>query len=203
MRVQFKPGLIVFLPESPEDQENLDNFGEVSRDHIFRMGHKIGASSVLHDLGLADEALSKPINITLDAAPEWLPISNLAFTPFVFDGRYFASVEGFWQGLKFDDEKTRQRIALLHGTEAKHAGDGTGKRSHILWHGKEIAVGTADHWDLMRAACQAKFTINDEARAALLATGERPLVHRPRRDSRTIPGVIMAEIWMQIRASLT
>jgi hypothetical protein len=36
----------------------------------------------------------------------------------------------------------------------------------------------------------------------LIETGERPLVHHVPRDSRTIPGVIMAEIWMQLRAEL-
>jgi hypothetical protein len=54
----------------------------------------------------------------------------------------------------------------------------------------------------MDRACRAKFTQNWEARSALLATGGRPLVHRMRRDSRTIPGVIMADIWMRIRSSL-
>ena len=43
---------------------------------------------------------------------------------------------------------------------------------------------------------------DDEAREALLSTKNRPLVHRMRRDSKTIPGVIMADIWMRIRADL-
>jgi len=34
------------------------------------------------------------------------------------------------------------------------------------------------------------------------ATGNRPLVHRMRRDSRTIPGALMADIWMRIRQKL-
>jgi predicted NAD-dependent protein-ADP-ribosyltransferase YbiA (DUF1768 family) len=54
----------------------------------------------------------------------------------------------------------------------------------------------------MKQACRAKFTQNAEARAALLSTGERPLTHRVRRDSATIPGVIMADIWTRIRATL-
>jgi hypothetical protein len=41
-----------------------------------------------------------------------------------------------------------------------------------------------------------------EAREALLSTGDRPLTHRVRRDSTTIPGAIMAEFWMRIRRSL-
>jgi predicted NAD-dependent protein-ADP-ribosyltransferase YbiA (DUF1768 family) len=54
----------------------------------------------------------------------------------------------------------------------------------------------------MTRACRAKFTQHAEAMAALLGTGERPLVHRMRRDSRTIPGAVMAEIWMKLRAEL-
>jgi predicted NAD-dependent protein-ADP-ribosyltransferase YbiA (DUF1768 family) len=54
----------------------------------------------------------------------------------------------------------------------------------------------------MRRACRAKFAQNEHAREALLATGERPLVHQVPRDSRTIPGVIMAEIWMALRSEL-
>ena len=68
--------------------------------------------------------------------------------------------------------------------------------------GQEIAVGTWAHWQLMEQACRAKFSQNEEARAALLATGWRPLVHVVRRDSKAIPGVIMADIWMRIRAEL-
>jgi predicted NAD-dependent protein-ADP-ribosyltransferase YbiA (DUF1768 family) len=55
---------------------------------------------------------------------------------------------------------------------------------------------------LMRRACKAKFEQNENARAALLGTGTRPLVHLVRPDSRTIPGVVMADIWMKLRADL-
>lgn len=56
----------------------------------------------------------------------------------------------------------------------------------------------------MAKACRAKFTQHEAARQALLGTGERPLIHRlPRgRDSRTIPGLIMADIWMKLRTRL-
>ena len=54
----------------------------------------------------------------------------------------------------------------------------------------------------MRRACEAKFAQHEGARTALLNTGERWLTHRTRKDSRTIPGAIMADIWMRIRARL-
>jgi hypothetical protein len=36
----------------------------------------------------------------------------------------------------------------------------------------------------------------------LLANGERPLLHRPRRDSKTIPGGVLADTRMQLRELL-
>jgi predicted NAD-dependent protein-ADP-ribosyltransferase YbiA (DUF1768 family) len=54
----------------------------------------------------------------------------------------------------------------------------------------------------MERACRAKFEQNADARAALLSTGDRPLTHVVRRDSKTIPSVIMAQIWMRIRHDL-
>ena len=72
----------------------------------------------------------------------------------------------------------------------------------LLREGQEILVGTWAHWQLMERACRAKFAQNREATDALLSTGDRPLTHVVRRDSRTIPGVIMAAIWMRIRKDL-
>jgi len=66
-----------------------------------------------------------------------------------------------------------------------------------------VRVGTHEHWALMQEACWAKFTQHEEAQRALLGTGTRPLIHRTRRDSRTIPGALMADIWMRIRTRLT
>jgi hypothetical protein len=54
----------------------------------------------------------------------------------------------------------------------------------------------------MERACAAKFEQHAQARRALLATGERPLTHKVRPDSRTIPGVILADIWMRLRERL-
>lgn len=43
---------------------------------------------------------------------------------------------------------------------------------------------------------------SEAARDALLKTGNRTLTHRTKRDSKTIPGAIMAEIYMGIRGRL-
>ena len=74
--------------------------------------------------------------------------------------------------------------------------------NEFVYDGVTILAGSPEHWALMRAVCEAKFTQHDEARIALLATGKRWLTHKVRKDSRTIPGAIMADIWMGIRARL-
>lgn len=51
-------------------------------------------------------------------------------------------------------------------------------------------------------ACWAKFTQHEASRQALLGTGDRPLEHKTRRDSRNVPGVVMADIWMKVRRGL-
>jgi hypothetical protein len=123
-------------------------------------------------------------------------------TPFTLDGQSYASVEGFWQGLKFVDGAERRRIGQLYGGQAKQAGRMAPAAETIAYAGRAVRVGTSAHWYLMERACAAKFSQNEAARAALLGTGRRPLAHHLRRDSRTIPGVIMADIWMRLRAKL-
>lgn len=144
-----------------------------------------------------------PLNITYDVTPmPFKLISNLAETAFELDNRFYASIEGFWQGLKFPDDVDRQRVAELAGHAAKRAGPKSHPGDRIVYDRKEIVVGTVDHWELMERACRAKFEQDEDARAALLLTGNRPLEHRVRPDSRTIPGIVMADIWTRIRAEL-
>jgi predicted NAD-dependent protein-ADP-ribosyltransferase YbiA (DUF1768 family) len=129
-------------------------------------------------------------------------ISNFAATPFELDGQRYQSVESFWQGLKFPDESDRRRLAEMDGAQARAEGEKQGYGSTVSYGRDDIVVGTAAHWRLMERACRAKFEQHAEARAALLATSERPLTHIVRRDSTTIPGVIMAQIWTRIRKRL-
>ncbi len=157
---------------------------------------------VLQDLGDRDAACRIPINITRSVEPRFAAISNLAATPFLLDDAYYASVEGFWQSLKFDGEAARKRVGQLAGSDAKKAGDAAQPGLAFDYHGDTVQRGTFAHWQLMRRACLAKFTDDARARKALLASGQRPLTHVVPNDSRTIPGVIMADIWMKIRADL-
>src|SRR5262249_58541259 len=169
-------------------------------DHVFCAPPSQGQSVELHGLGERAEACREPINVVSNSPdPIAQMISNFATAPFDLDGQQYRSVESFWQGLKFPADADRRRLAQLDGPQARAEGEQQGYGATVSYAGQEIPVGTWSHWQLMERACRAKFEQNAEARAALLATGERPLTHVVRRDSRTIPGVVMAGIWMRIR----
>jgi hypothetical protein len=202
MRVLLKPELLVVLPDAETEALAFRNWAASRQNHVFHLTADANGGGVLRDLGLRADACREPINIVFDSVEaRFRPISNLARSPFELDGRRYESVEGFWQGLKSQSAAERERIAALWGTEAKNAGP-------RLWpptfdyEGRMYPSGAYAHWKLMRRACEAKFLQHAEARAALLATGARPLTHKVRRDSRTIPGVLMADIWMRIRVKL-
>jgi predicted NAD-dependent protein-ADP-ribosyltransferase YbiA (DUF1768 family) len=203
MRVLLKDNLIVLVAETAEERAEIDAWTSIHGNHVFGLRASPGPSVELHDLGPRAEACREPINVVSTSAdPIARTISNFAATPFELDGHRYQSVESFWQGLKFADEADRSRLAALDGAQARDEGDTQGYGATVSYNGETIVVGTAAHWRLMERACQAKFEHNAEAHAALLATGERPLIHVVRRDSATIPGVIMAQIWTRIRNRL-
>jgi predicted NAD-dependent protein-ADP-ribosyltransferase YbiA (DUF1768 family) len=202
MRVVQKPGLLIVLPDTEAETDTFQTWAASHQDHVFHLAADANGSAVLRHLGLRSDACREPINIVFETSDDrFRPISNLALTPFDLDGRRYASVEGFWQGLKLESAAERERIAALSGTAAKNAGPRVWPPT-FDYDGRTYPSGAHPHWTLMRRACQAKFSQNAEARAALLATGVRPLTHKVRRDSRTIPGALMADIWMRIRAKL-
>jgi len=193
---------MVLAPDGAEDAALLEAYASVRAGDVFELARAGERGIVLRRLGPRPEACREPIDISSRVANDaWRPISNFAHTPFELDGRPYASVEGFWQGLKFPGERARARVAALHGHAAKSAAAGLEPRS-LRYGGVTIRYGTPEHWALMRRACEAKFTQNAVAREALLATGTRPLTHVMRRDSRSIPGVVMSDIWMKVRKKL-
>jgi len=201
MRVVLKDGLLIVVPDDDDESAALDAFGERHGERLFRLAHS-GKGVQLFDVGPEDIVRNRAINITSRAPAPLNLIANFARAPFELDGRFYASVEGFWQSLKFADPGERARVGALYGSEAKRASAGVEAPESFDYDGVVIRTGTWDHWMLMRRACSAKFSQNETARLALLSTGDRPLTHKVKRDSHTIPGVIMADIWMRVRAQL-
>jgi predicted NAD-dependent protein-ADP-ribosyltransferase YbiA (DUF1768 family) len=152
-------------------------------------------------------------------------LSNFAATPFVFRGRRYASLEGFWQMMLYpegpDDPRARfaglewpvrrDQVAAMTGFEAKAAGtsaEANMARMGIDWvsfEGRRFPYRpqqAGEHYRLIVAATQAKVSQNPDVRKVLLATGD--LVLRP--DHHEEPGAVAAwhycDILMAIRAQL-
>ena len=203
MRVIQKPDLIVLAPETDAERAALSAWKVAAVNRVFCVLDQTGDGAVLSELGRREIACREPINVTSrHPDPEIRLIGNFAETPFELDGAMYRTVEGFWQGLKFASAVRRREFAEMSGREAKAAGKDQPYKAVVRYEKRDVVVGTWEHWQLMRRACAAKFRQHAAARAALVSTLPRPLVHTMRRDSRTIPGAIMAEIWMSLRAEL-
>ena len=203
MKALLKASVLVLVPEDGDDPAEIATWRAAHDGHVYALHLQERGGTVLHDLGPREDACREPLNVS-SRAGDWRVrlISNFAPAPFELDGRVYASVEGFWQGLKFPKESDRRRIAQLIAGAAKRAGEEAVPAPTFAYEGTEYIPGTFGHWNLMERACWAKFSQNEDARRALLATGNRPLEHVMRRDSTTIPGAIMAQIWMRIRRRL-
>jgi predicted NAD-dependent protein-ADP-ribosyltransferase YbiA (DUF1768 family) len=203
MRATLKDHLLIVIPESDEERAAFGAWRDAHSGHVFHFAEGGPKGGALRDLGRRADACREPINIAFNLVePKWRIISNLATSPFDLRCRRYESVEGFWQGLKFEDEARRAEVAALSGAEAVRAVSEGLAEGEFTLDGRTYAFGGPGHHALMREACWAKFTQHAEARRTLLATGERPLTHAMKNDSHTIPGVILAEIWMRTRAML-
>ena len=197
MHAELRKDMVIV--RSPDDAHDaLADWLTANAGCVFRLRGRHGVVT-LHAMGPEAEVCREPLNITSRTPGALRLISNFANTPFELDGVSYAGIEGFWQGLKFPDSADRLRLAGLYGSAAKDAGFHAPPHEEFNYGGRRVRVGTWDHWQLMRRACRAKFSQHDEARAALLSTGSRPLVHEVKPDSKNIPGVIMAQIWMEVR----
>jgi predicted NAD-dependent protein-ADP-ribosyltransferase YbiA (DUF1768 family) len=166
-----------------------------------------------------------PGEVILSKRNELGLLSNFAPTPFVFHGKRYASLEGFWQMMKYPEgpndprakfpglkwKYTRAQVAQMTSFEANHAGaeasDNMTKMG-IIWvtfEGRRFEYKPAiagEHYKLIVAATRAKVKQNLEVKRVLLATGD--LILKP--DHHQEPNAPAAwryfEILMQIRTDL-
>jgi predicted NAD-dependent protein-ADP-ribosyltransferase YbiA (DUF1768 family) len=136
-----------------------------------------------------------PGEVILSKRNELGLLSNFAATPFTFQGKRYASLEGFWQMMKYPEgpndpraklpalewKYTREQVAQLTSFEAKNAGtlaEENMKKLGITWvtfAGKRFEYRPAkpgEHYRLIVAATRAKVEQNPEVRKVLLATGD-------------------------------
>ena len=166
-----------------------------------------------------------PGEVILSKRNELGLLSNFAPTPFVFHGKRYASLEGFWQMMKYPEDAqdpratfpglqwtyTREQVGQLAGFAAKRAGDLANTNmakmgiNWVSFEGQRMEYRPARpgaHYQLIVEATREKVRQNPEVRKVLLATGD--LVLKP--DHHQEPNAPAAwryyEILTQIRAEL-
>lgn len=202
MRARLDGSRLTLEAQTPDETTEICAWGRHLAGMVLMVAPSEPASFSLEVLGARADVCREPINVWSGAPdPAIRSIGNLATAPFTLDGEPYVSVESFWQGLKFPQAE-RARIAALDGHAAHQAAKVHPYGATVSYRGEAILVGTWRHWRLMQRACWAKFTQSEPHRLALLASLPRPIEHRTQPDSKAIPGVVMADIWMRIRAAL-
>jgi predicted NAD-dependent protein-ADP-ribosyltransferase YbiA (DUF1768 family) len=163
-----------------------------------------------------------PGEVILSKRNELGLLSNFAATPFEYHGKKYASLEGFWQAMKYpegpDDPRakaewkfTREQVAGLSGFDAKHAGDAASanmKKLGITWvsfEGERFEYRPKErdeHYRLIAEATRAKVEQNPEVKRVLLATGNLVLKPDHRQESNPPPAWRYYEILTGIREEL-
>ena len=105
-------------------------------------------------------------------------LSNFAPHPFVIDEVECASMEGFLQSLKFQNQDMQREVCKLVGKQAKFKGKKKKwyRTQTLYWQGKEYKRNSEEYQKLLDRAFDALST-NDGFRRALLATKNATLEH--------------------------
>jgi len=141
-----------------------------------------------------------PGEVILSKRHELGLLSNFAATPFEYRGKRYASVEGFWQMMKYpespDDARarhpelewkfTRDEVSQMTAFEAKKAGDlasqnmGEMDIDWVTFEGKQMEYRPSEpgeHFRIIVEAMREKVRQNPEVQRVLLSTGD--LVLKP------------------------
>jgi predicted NAD-dependent protein-ADP-ribosyltransferase YbiA (DUF1768 family) len=168
----------------------------------------------------------KPGEVILSKRNELGLLSNFAATPFVFHGKRYASMEGFWQATHYpegpDDPRarlegvvwphTRSEVKAMVAFEAKRAGEEAEKieAAHgidwVSFEGRRMIYrepGRGQFYELVTGAMWEKIQQNAEVRRVLVATGD--LVLKPDHHQEANPPAAWRyyEIYMDFRSRLS
>ena len=150
-------------------------------------------------------------------------LSNFAPTPFVFRGKRYASVEGFWQMMLYPEgpgdprasipglswPHTREQVSQMVGFEAKDAGTAAERnmtRMGIDWvsfEGERFPYRPdrpGRHYELIVAAMREKVRQNPDVQRVLLSTGDLVLKPDHHEEAGAKAAWKYCDILMQIRA---
>lgn len=153
-------------------------------------------------------------------------LSNFSGTPFIYKEKRYASIEGFWQMMKYPEEKvdgkkdlrskwklpfTREQVSQMVAFDAKKAGefaDAFMEKEKIDWvsfYGKKMIYcqkNPGAHYQLIVEAMREKLMQNQDVERILRLTGD--LVLRPdhKEESCGAKEWKYYEIWMELRKYL-
>ena len=149
-------------------------------------------------------------------------LSNFAGTPFVFHGVRYASVEGFWQMMKYPEGAgdprwavkwayTREEVGQMTSFAAKHAGD-LGEKNmaelgidYVTFEGERMPYKSrthGEHYRLIVEAMRQKLLQNPEVRRTLLATGDLILKPDHHQEADEPDEWRYFDIWMEFRGEI-
>ena len=168
---------------------------------------------------------AKPGQVILSKRNELGILSNFASTPFVYRGKRYASVEGFWQMMLYpegpDDPRakapgihwlhSREEVGQMTAWDAKNAGDAAEenmKKMGIDWVTFEGAMipywskTKGEHYRIIVEAMRAKLEQNPKVREILLSTGDLTLLPDHYQETDPPAEWFYFNIWMDLRAEL-
>ncbi len=163
-----------------------------------------------------------PGQVVLSKRNELGILSNFAATSFTIDRKTYASVEGFWQMMKYPENAkdpratypgikwkfTRAEVAAMTGSAAKSAGSAANsnmKKMDISWvsyRGEKINPFTrikGAHYDLIYKAQWKKLCQNPDVYKVLMSTGDLELIPDHEMSAWAYPSWHYNKMWMKIR----
>lgn len=168
---------------------------------------------------------AKPGEVILSKRHELGILSNFAATPFLFRGKRYASVEGFWQMMLYPEgpadprskaagiewKHTRDEVGQMTAFAAKDAGalgEANMRKMNIDWvsfEGKRFpywSMKKGEHYRLIFDAMRAKLAQNPQVRQTLLATGDLSLLPDHYQEKDPPAEWKYYRIWMDLRTEL-
>lgn len=151
-------------------------------------------------------------------------LSNFAATPFVYEGKKYASIEGVWQSMKYPEGKwdnrygkdklpfSREQVEQMVGFEAKKAGSLASELmkkhqiNYVTFAGQRMIYKTQEkgiHYQLIKNLMKEKLAQNKEVQRILVSTDKLILLPDHHSDSTFLPPAWQYnEIWMELRSQL-
>jgi predicted NAD-dependent protein-ADP-ribosyltransferase YbiA (DUF1768 family) len=136
----------------------------------------------------------------------WL--SNLLNKPFNFNWVNYASIEAFWQSLKFEGWSDQWKECIsLSWVESKKYWNKAELNNTFIYNWNEYLVWSEQHQILMKEALREQLIQNPDKLKLLLNTWNTNLIHKPKRedwsyypDSTTIPWELFSRYLMELRS---